>query len=144
MNDWKKVINILKYLKYTKNYKIEYKGKGEILAYTDSDLAGDPVDRKSTSGYIILMNKDPICWQSKKQSVVATSTAESEYIATGECIKKALWIRNILIELFNIKKPIKILTDNLASKTTIENGEINNKLKHIDIKYHFNYDNIKK
>jgi len=143
MNDWKKVINILKYLNYTKNYKIEYKGKGEILAYTDSDLAGDPVDRKSTSGCIILMNKDPICWQSKKQSVVATSTAEAEYIATGECIKKALWIRNILIELFNIKKPIKILTDNLASKTTIENGEINNKLKHIDIKYHFNYDNIK-
>jgi len=89
------------------------------------------------------MNKDPIRCQSKKQSAVATSTAEAEYIATGECIKKVLWIRNILIELFNIKNPIKILTDNLASKTTIENGEINNKLKHIDIKYHFNYNNIK-
>jgi len=79
--------------------------------------------------------------------VVATSTTEAEYIATGECIKKTLWIRNILIELFKKKKKkktIKILTDNLASKTTIENGEINNKLKHIDIKYHFNYDNIKK
>jgi len=66
------------------------------------------------------MENDPICWQSKKQSVVATSTAEAEYIATEKCIKKTLWIRNIFIELFNIKKLIKILTDNLASKITIE------------------------
>jgi len=138
MADWKKVMNILKYLNYTKNYKITYKGQGEIVAYTDSDFAGDPKDRKSTSGFIILMNKDPICWQSKKQTVVATSTAEAEYIA-----KRVLWIRNILCELFKIKKPIKIFTDNLASKTIIENGELNNKLKHIDIKFHFNKENIK-
>jgi len=141
--DWKMVINILKYLNYTKYYKIKYKGQGEIIAYTDADYAGDPKDRKSTSGYIILMNNDPICWQSKKQTVVATSTAEAEYIATAECTKKALWIRNILYEIFNIKKPIKIFTDNLASKTTIENGELNNKLKHIEIKFYFNKDNIK-
>jgi len=77
MNDWKKVINILKYLNYTKNYKIEYKEKGgEILAYTDSDLAGDPVDRKSTSRYIILMNKYPICWQSKKKKTICGSNLD--------------------------------------------------------------------
>jgi hypothetical protein len=52
-------------------------------------------------------------------------------------------IRNILSELFEYNKLIKIYTDNLASKTTIENGEINNKLRHIDIKFHFNKDNIK-
>jgi len=143
LSDWKKVVNIMKYLNYTKNYKITYKGQGEIVAYTDSDFAGDPIDRKSTSGYMISMNKDPICWQSKKQTVVATSTAEAEYIATSECTKKVLWIRNILKELFNLNKPIKIYTDNLASKTTIENGELNNKLKHIEIKFYFNRDNIK-
>ena len=142
IGDWKKVINIMKYLNYTKNYKITYKGQGEIIAYTDSDFAGDPKDRKSTSGYIIMMNNDPICWQSKKQTVVATSTAEAEYIATSECTKKVLWLRNIIYELFKIKKPFKILTDNLASKTAIENGELNNKLKHIQIKFYFNKDNI--
>jgi len=142
LSDWKKVINILKYLNYTKNYKINYKGKGELVGYTDSDFGGDPKDRKSTSGYIILMEKDPICWQSKKQTVVATSTCEAEYIAMAECTKKALSIRNILIELFNYKKPFKIYTDNLASKTVIENGELNNRLKHIDIKFYFNKDNI--
>ncbi len=135
--------NILKYLNYTKYYKITYKGQGELAAYCDSDFAGDPKDRKSTSGYIILMGNDPICWQSKKQSVVATSTAEAEYIAMSECVKKALNLRNILKELFNYEKPFKIYTDNLASKTTIENGELNNKLRHIEIKFYFNKDNIK-
>ena len=143
MEDWKKVMIIMKYLNYTKDYKITYKGKGEIVAYTDSDFAGDPKDRKSTSGFIILMNNDPICWQSKEQTVVATSTAEAEYIATAECTKKVLWLRNLLQELFKINKPIKIYTDNLASKITIENGELNNKLKHIEIKFYFNKDNIK-
>ena len=65
--------------------------KGDIIGYTDSDLKV----RKSTSGNIILMGKNPICWTSKKQSIVATSTAEAEYVSTSECVKKILWIRNI-------------------------------------------------
>ena len=66
--------------------------KGDIIGYTDSDLKV----RKSTSGNIILMGNNPICWTSKKQSIVATSTAEAEYVSTSECVKKILWIRNIL------------------------------------------------
>jgi hypothetical protein len=49
LKDWKIVINILKYLNYTKYYKITYKGQGEIVAYADFDCAGDPTDRKLTS-----------------------------------------------------------------------------------------------
>jgi len=71
------------------------------------------------------------------------TTAEAEYIATADCTKKVLWLRNVLQELFKINKPMKIYTDNLANKTTIENGELNNKLKHIEIKFYFNRDNIK-
>jgi len=56
--------------------------------------------------------------------------------------RKFLYIRNILYELFNFKNPLKVYTDNIASKTIIENGELNNKLKHIEIKYYFNKDNI--
>jgi len=58
--------------------------------------ARDSYDRKSTSGYIILMGNSVICWSSKKQSIVATSTTEAEYINISECIKKVLWIRNIV------------------------------------------------
>jgi len=144
ISDWIKVSHILKYLNTTKNYKICYDGTGEIVGYTDSDFAGDLKDRKSTSGNIILMGNNPICWTSKKQSIVATSTAEAEYVSTSECVKKVLWIRNILEELFNFNKPITIYTDNIASKTNIENDEINPKLKHVAIKYFFNKDNIEK
>ena len=80
----------------------------------------------------------------RKQTIVATSTTEAEYISTSECIKKALWIRNIIKELLHVDKEIIIYTDNLSSKCTMENGDLNTKLKHIDIKYHFNKDNIDK
>jgi len=66
----------------------------------------------------------------KKQSA---SIAEAEFIATSECVKKALWIRNILWNFFNITKPFKIMTDHHSSKTTLQNSEISNKLKLIEL-----------
>lgn len=144
ISDWKKIINILKYLNSTKDFKLKYDGKGELHGYSDSDFAGDIEDRKSTSGHIILFGNSPICWCSKKQNIVATSTAEAEYISISECSKKILWLRNIFLELFKRNITIKIYVDNMAAKTCIENGEINTKLKHISIKYYFNKDNILK
>ena len=142
VSDWKKVIHILQYLNTTKNYKIKYDGKGEILGYTDADFAGDVKDRKSTSGHIILFGNSLICWYSKKQSIVASSSCEAEYISTSECIKKVLSIRNILEELIRFNGTIKIFTDNFASKINIENGNVNSKLKHIQIKFHIDRDYI--
>jgi len=138
------IVKIFKYLNSTKHYKIVYNGVGHINAYSVSDFTGDSYDRKSTYGYIILMGNSAICWLSKKQSIVATSTTEAEYISTSECIKKVLWIRNIIKELLNIDKEITIYTDNLSSETIMENGDLNTKLKHIDIKYHFSRNNIDK
>jgi len=144
VTDWKSVTNILRYIKNTKNYKITYDGKDDVTAFCDADYAGDTKDMKSTSGNIILMGNSPICWTSKKQNIVATSTAEAEYVSTTLCAKKVLWIRNILKELFNFRKPITLYTDNLTSKTSIENGELNNKLKHIRVNFYFNKDIIEK
>ena len=142
-SDWKAVTNIFKYIATTKNYKIEYNGEGDFICFTDSDYGGAP-DFKSTSGGIILMGNSPICWLSKKQTCVATSTAEAEYVSTSVNSKRILWIKNMLKEIMNYNKPMIIYTDNKASKKTIENGEINSKLKHINIHYHYNIDNILK
>jgi len=90
------------------------------------------------------MGNSPISWYSKKQTIVATSTAEAEFISASEWIKKALWFGNIIYELFNHKSPITIYTDNKSSKIIMENGEFSTKLKYIDIKFHFDNDNIKK
>ena len=143
VSDWNSVVNIFRYLKTTIDYKIKYDGKGDIVGYTDSDYGGAE-DYKSTSGGIILMGNSPICWLSKKQTCVATSTAEAEYVSTSINSKRVLWIKNMLYEIFKIDRPITIFTDNKASKKIIENGEINKKLKHINIHYHFNIDNMMK
>jgi len=144
VSDWKAVTNIMKYLNNTIEYKLYYDGIGTITVYSDADFAGDIVNRKSTSGFIIMLRKLHLIWSSKKQSTVATSTSEAEYISTAEWLKTILWLRNILYELLKFNKTITIYTDNLASKTSIENRELNTKLKHIDIKYHFSKDYIEK
>jgi len=141
ISDWKAVVNIFRYLKMTINYKIKYDREGDIVGYTDSDYGGAE-DYKSTSGGIILMRNSPICWLSKKQTCVATSTAEAEYVSTSINSKRILWIRNMMYEIFKKDNSIILYADNKASKRIIENGEINNKLKHINIHYHFNIDNI--
>jgi len=86
------------------------------------------------------MGNSPICWLSKKQTCVAT--AEAEYVSTSVNSKRILWIKNMLKKIMNDNKPMIIYKDNKASKKTIENGEINSKLKHINIHYHYNIDNI--
>ena len=87
--------NVFRYLKYTKKYGILYKNvedKKELkmVAYSDSDWAGDKDTSKSTSGYIILINGSPLSWKSKKQGVIADSTMQAEFIAMALCLKELM------------------------------------------------------
>jgi len=141
--DWKKVIIIFKYLNNSINYKLLYDGiEKNTYIHRYRFHPREKEDGKFTSGHIILKGNLSICWNSKKHYTIATFTAEAEYISTDKCSKKVLWIRNILIELFNDKSLIILYSDNMASKICIENGEINTKLKHISIKYYFSKNNI--
>ena len=80
---WKALKRVLRYLKGTVNYGIKYtkSDQKECMGYSDADWAGDVNDRKSTSGYLFMMNGGAVTWKSKKQSCVALSTAEAEYVA---------------------------------------------------------------
>jgi len=140
---WNKVLNILKYLNYTKNYKLKYNGCRDLFAYSDASFANDLEDRKSTSGHIVFLGGSPITWYSKKQSTVATSTAEAEYISSAECIKKILQIKNLLLELTGYKRPTILYTDNTSSKTNLEKGKTSSKLRHVSVCYHFCKETIK-
>ena len=91
-----------------------------------------------------MMNNDPICWQSKKQTVVATSTAEAEYYSLSECAKHALWYMNLLRELNINIKCININIDNKAAIYNSMNQSINRRSKHIDIRFHHVRDLIHK
>lgn len=81
------VKRILRYVKTTVNLGIFYKREGEpdLMAYTDSDYAGDLDDRRNTSGYVFFLSNGAVSWGSKKQPVVSLSTTEDEYIAAVSC-----------------------------------------------------------
>ena len=94
------VKTILKYLKGSKNQGIVYGGGTlDIKGYSDSDWARDKESRKSTSGYIFMLNGGPVSWCSKRQATVALSSFEAEYIALTLAAKEATWLRLLLIEL---------------------------------------------
>uniref|UniRef100_A0A3Q7F038 GAG-pre-integrase domain-containing protein n=1 Tax=Solanum lycopersicum TaxID=4081 RepID=A0A3Q7F038_SOLLC len=95
------VMRILRYLKGTSSTGI-YFGKNDsldIIAYTDADWAGDRDERKSTSGYFTLVGGNLVTWRSKKQKVVALSSAEAEFRGIVKGITEILWIRKLLNEL---------------------------------------------
>ena len=71
----------------------------ELFGYTDSDWAGSLDDRKSTSGYVFHMGSGAISWDSKKQPIVALSTAEVEYVAATAASCQEIWMRRMLRSL---------------------------------------------
>ena len=78
---WNAVTRIVKYLRGTVHYEFVYKGTlQDLVGYTDSDWAGD-LTRKSTGGFVFNVGSGAIIWSSKRQSTVAISTCEAEYMA---------------------------------------------------------------
>eukprot|EP00253_Pinus_taeda_P025349 PITA_25349 len=95
---WQAEKRILRYVKGTKKFGILYNVSehSDLVGYTDSDWARSVDDQKSTSGYVFHMGLGAISWASKKQSIVALSTAEAEYVAAA-C--QAVWMRRMLRSL---------------------------------------------
>jgi hypothetical protein len=78
---WKAAKHILRYVQGTITFGIHYGVDStlDLIGFTNSDWAGDSIDRKSTSGYSLSLGSGPICWSSKKQAAIALSSAKAEY-----------------------------------------------------------------
>lgn len=89
---------VLRYLKGTCELGILYSKRGEdkLIAYTDSDYAADLNDRKSTSGYVFMLNSGAVSWSSKKQLIVTLSTTEAEFVVAVACACQVIWMRRIM------------------------------------------------
>nr|GEY19005.1 uncharacterized mitochondrial protein AtMg00810-like [Tanacetum cinerariifolium] len=70
----------------------------DLAAYSDSDYVGASLDRKTTTGGCQFLRYRLISWQCKKQTVVATSSTEAEYIPTASCCAQVLWIQNQMLD----------------------------------------------
>ncbi|XP_058729485.1 secreted RxLR effector protein 161-like [Vicia villosa] len=92
LGHWKAVKKVMRYLQGTKDYILTYKKSDQlqVVGYSDSDFAGCPNDRKSTSGLIFMMAGGAISWKSVKQTLTATSTMEAEYVACYEATCQAM------------------------------------------------------
>ncbi|XP_057517892.1 uncharacterized mitochondrial protein AtMg00810-like [Amaranthus tricolor] len=91
-------MRIMRYHKGTSNRGILYKKNehADLLAYIDSDWAEDRVDRKSTSAYFTLVGGNLVTWKSKKQKVVASSSAEVEFKGIAKKITEITWLKKLL------------------------------------------------
>jgi hypothetical protein len=96
------------------------------------------VNRKSTSICCFTLGSAMVSWCSRKQSSVALSTAEAEYIALSVAVRKAMWLRKLLTDLFDHEMdPTIIHCDNQSCVKLSENHVFHDRSKHIKIKYHY-------
>jgi hypothetical protein len=140
----KAVKRILRYLAHTPTLGLWYpKGaQFDLIGYSDSDYAGDRVDRKSTSGTCHFLGRSLVCWSSRKQNCVSLSTAEAEYIAAGACCTQLLWMKQTLKD-YGIKvKNIPLLCDNESAIKIAKNPVQHSRTKHIEIRHHFLRDHV--
>ena len=96
---WEAAKHVIRYLKWTRNLELTYGAASTgIVGYTDADHASQ-YHRHSISGYALLINRDAVSCSSKKQSIVALSTTEAEYMAATHTVKEALWLHSFLGEI---------------------------------------------
>ncbi|GJV50374.1 putative ribonuclease H-like domain-containing protein [Tanacetum coccineum] len=133
------VKKIFKYLKGQPKLGLWYPRDSPFVleAYSDSDYAGSNGDRKSTTGGCQFLGRRLISWQCKKQTVVATSSTEAEYVAAAHCCGQVLWIENQLLDYgFNFMNS-KIFIDNQSTICIVKNPVFHQRTKHIEIRHHF-------
>jgi transposase InsO family protein len=141
-DSWLAVKHILAYLAGTADYGLRYvaqqdkRSASDITGWSDSDWAGSKCDRKSTSGFVFTYAGAAICWKSKKQSVVARSSAEAEIVALDLAVREALWLRKLKRALsIGHSKTIAIHEDNEAAIAISARNRRTARTKHIDVRY---------
>ncbi|GJT15882.1 hypothetical protein Tco_0874588 [Tanacetum coccineum] len=139
------VKRIFRYIKGTTHLGLWYpKGTGiETIVYADSDLAGDYMDQKSTSGIYTFVGCCLKSWFSKKQTALAISSIEAEYISAGKACQQALWMKQALIDYDVQLDDVPIMCDNKGA-INLSKTWCNILTKHIKIRHHFLRDNVQK
>ena len=116
-----------------------------MVGFTDSNWAENAVDRKSTFRYYFSLGSAMVSWFSKKQTCVALSTTDAEYIATCATSKEVVWLRKLLANLSGHELDVTVIfCDNQSFVKLSENSVFHDRSKHIDMKYHYIRDIVQK
>ena len=131
---------ILRYVKATPGQGVFYENRGHthIVGYSKADWAGSPIDRHSTSGYCLFIGGNLISWNSKKQDVIARSSAEAEYRAMTLATCEFIWLKHLLQKLrFGKDEQMKLICDNQAALHISSNLVFHKRTKHIEVDCYF-------
>jgi len=142
IHHFRAVKHLLRYIQATKDLSIVFNDNSASatypLGFSDASYANNPDDRKSTSGMAFFYANGIIYFQSQKQSVIAMSTMESEYMALSDAAKEAIFLLKLLRSLkFNANQPVLIKTDSESALDHVKNNVKHARTKHIDIRHHF-------
>ncbi|WCJ31680.1 Retrovirus-related Pol polyprotein from transposon RE1 [Euphorbia peplus] len=140
------VKRILRYLKGTPEAGLWYPCSSDFtpIGYTNSDYGRDKLKRVSTSGGCHFLGECLVSWHSKKQTSVALSTAEAEYVAAGSCVSQMLWIKQQIADYGVIPGTITIYCDNKSAIDLSKNPIQHSRMKHVHIRHHFLRDHVLK
>ena len=116
----------------------ENRGNAQIIGYCDADWEGSPADRHLTSGYCVFIGANLISWKSKKQDMVARSSAKAKYRAMALATCELVWLKQLLQELrFGNDRQMMLVCDNQAALHIASNPIFHEMIKHIEVDYHF-------
>jgi Reverse transcriptase (RNA-dependent DNA polymerase) len=142
---WEAAKDVVRYIKGTSAMGVTFKGQGNTLVgYCDADYAGCVDTRKSTSGYVYLLNGGAVSWSSRMQPTVAVSTCEAEYMASAACVKEGLWFRKLMMD-FSLSCPfVDLKCDNQGALKLLKHPIASARSKHIDVLHHFARDRVQR
>ena len=139
IDHWAALMHVIGYIKNTMDYGLTYSRSSDLspTAFVDADYGGCRDTRRSTSGYVFLMAGGPVTWSSKRQTTVALSTVEAEYVAMSRCAQQMVWMHSWLDEAeIEHSLPGIIKGDNRGAIALTKNTKDHGKVKHIDIRHH--------
>lgn len=141
MIHWQAVLRIFKYLQHTSNYALQYgppppSDEPLLRIYSDASYAQEEKSR-STSGFCSFIGNSLVSWGSKRQTVVATSSAEAEWIAANLAGKEGSWFRKVLREVGFPQDRTPLLIDNESAIAFGLNGVMDGRMKHMRTNYYW-------
>ena len=137
---WEQAKQVIRYLKGTWDCKLLFGLNSGIEGFSNANWGNDINDCYSICGYVFTLNGGAISWSSKKQSVMALSSTEAEYIGITHTAKEATWICYLLSELYSpqiLDYPIIIHCNNKSAIELAKNATFHSRTKHIAICYHY-------